>query len=88
MGHMIELDEAIDNLGYLRLSTTKRFTRHLGNALSDEVVQEAHSLGLLEGEQIRLAPHKTRKRLWLLRIPGSRRVLSAVYNRLFAILYR
>jgi len=32
MGSMIELDEAIDNLGYLRLSTAKRYTRHLGNS--------------------------------------------------------
>jgi hypothetical protein len=88
MGSMIELDEAVDDLGYLRLATTARYTRHLGNALSSDVAQEARSLGLLEGEQIQVIPRKARKRPWLLRVPGSRRVLSAVYNRLFAILYR
>jgi glycosyltransferase involved in cell wall biosynthesis len=88
MGHMIELDEAIDNLGYLRLSTPKRYTRHLGNALSANVVQEAWSLGLLAGEQVRLVPRQAYRKPWLLRIPGSRRLLSFMYNRLFAILYR
>ncbi len=33
MGSMIELDQAIDDLGYLRLSTVQRYTRHLGNTL-------------------------------------------------------
>ncbi|MBN1147675.1 MAG: glycosyltransferase [Anaerolineales bacterium] len=88
MGHMVELDEAIDNLGYLRLSTIKRYTRHLGNALSDDAEREARSLGLLDGEQVQLAARKARKRPWLLRIPGSRRALSAIYKRLFDILYR
>jgi glycosyltransferase involved in cell wall biosynthesis len=88
MGHMIELDEAIDNLGYLRLSTAKRYTRHLGNALSEDVVQEARSLGLWQGEEVWLAPRQAYRKPWLLRIPGSRRLLSFMYNRLFAILYR
>jgi glycosyltransferase involved in cell wall biosynthesis len=97
MGSMIELDEAIDNLGYLRLSTVDRFTRHLGNTLSDAVVSEAKALGLpAKGntEEIK-APLKqetrriiARKRHWFLRMPGGRRILTRVYDRIFDILYR
>jgi glycosyltransferase involved in cell wall biosynthesis len=109
MGHMLELDEAVDNLGYLRLSTTQRYTRHLGNALSEQVIQEAQALGLLSADNGRIknirrqtggtssadrGSGKNSKRYfvpprhWLLRIPGSRRILLAAYKRLFDILYR
>ncbi len=92
MGSMIELDEAIDNLGYLRLSTVDRYTRHLGNALSQEVLSEARALGLLTGEEIQAAAsakhaRQAGKRHWLLRIPGGRRLLTALYSRLFEILH-
>jgi glycosyltransferase involved in cell wall biosynthesis len=93
MGAMIELDEAVDNLGYLRLSTVDRYTRHLGNVLSEDVIQEAQALGLLdrEGDPSQMASftsHRDREKHWLLRIPGGRRLLSAMYKRLFVILYR
>jgi glycosyltransferase involved in cell wall biosynthesis len=88
MGSMIELDEAIDNLGYLRLSTVERYTRHLGNALSAEVIAEAHGLGLAVGASGTPSAGVSRRRHWLLRLPGSRRVLSGLYRRLFKILYR
>jgi glycosyltransferase involved in cell wall biosynthesis len=93
MGSMVELDEAVDNLGYLRLSTGKRYTRHLGNALSQEVLDDAVALGLLKkdeiiGQNTRITQPRSGKRHWLLRIPGARRILSALYNRLFTILYR
>jgi hypothetical protein len=97
MGSMIELDEALDNLGYLRLSTASRFTRHLGNTLSEAVIEEALALGLLEKgnvdkRKMRLKPEagriKARKRHWTLWLPGGRRILTRVYNRIFDILYR
>jgi glycosyltransferase involved in cell wall biosynthesis len=92
MGSMIELDEAIDNLGYLRLSTARRYTRHLGNSLSESVRREAGDLGLrveTGSQPISSKPTgRGRKRPWLLRIPGSRKVFMAIYNRLFDILYR
>ena len=91
MGHMIELDQAIDDLGYLRLSTVQRYTRHLGNALSHEVLEEAHKHGLMTGSGGgRKIKDKGRggKRHWALRLPGSRRFLVAAYKRLFDILYR
>lgn len=88
MGSMIELDQAVDNLGYLRLSTVERYTRHLGNALSAEVIAEARALGLDFEAGAAVAAAKRRGKPWLLRLPGSRRVLSWLYQRLFNILYR
>lgn len=90
MGWMIELDEAVDRLGCLRLSTTQRFTRHLGNSLSPQVIQEAIQMGLLDPNQpvpAAGAAGRKRKRPWLLRIPGSRRIFHAAYKRLFDLLY-
>jgi glycosyltransferase involved in cell wall biosynthesis len=93
MGSMIELDEAVDNLGYLRLSTASRYTRHLGNKISDEVRREATEMGLLDGIDALIAAkkpdsgHRERRRRWLLRIPGSRRLFSSIYKRLFELLY-
>jgi glycosyltransferase involved in cell wall biosynthesis len=90
MGSMLELDQAVDDLGYLRLSTAERYTRHLGNALSPEVLREARQLGLLDQDGVTPAVRtfpKTRKRHWLLRLPAGRRLLSALYRRLFDILY-
>jgi len=92
MGMMIELDEAIDNLGYLRLSTANRYTRHLGNSLSEAVRGEAARMSLLDAPGAPRASIKSaakgRKKHWLLHLPGSRKLLMAVYNRLFNILYR
>jgi glycosyltransferase involved in cell wall biosynthesis len=90
MGHMVELDEAVDSLGYLRLSTANRYTRHLGNALSQAVLEEAQALGLLAAHEAMptTTSSRYRKKHWLLRIPGSRRILSTLYKRLFDILYQ
>lgn len=87
MGSMIELDEAVDNQGRLRLSTLLRYTRHMGNALSPEMLGEARALGL-DPESTSLPAHSARKRRPILRIPGARRLLSAAYRRLFEILYQ
>jgi hypothetical protein len=94
MGAMIELDEAVDQAGYLRLSTTQRFVRHMGNTISPDLLKTAQSLNLsttnLQGDNqgaISAESRRQRKRPAILRIPGSRRVLSWVYHRLFKILY-
>lgn len=94
MGAMIELDEAIDQAGYLRLSTSQRFVRHIGNTLSADILKTARSLNLVTATDtdnglpvVSASPRINRKRPWLLRIPGSRRVLSGLYHRLFKILY-
>jgi glycosyltransferase involved in cell wall biosynthesis len=88
MGSMIELDQAVDDLGCLRLSTLERYTRHLGNTLSPEVIAEARSLGLAVDASAASSEGKHGRKHWLLRLPGSRRFLSGLYRRLFKILYR
>ena len=91
MGAMLELDEAIDCLGYLRLSTSQRFTRHLGNRLSAEIGQEAAQMGLMQGSVEDPAASSLRKQTerkhWLLHLPGARKVLHSLYRRLFDILF-
>ncbi len=84
MGAMVEMDEAIDRRGYLRLSTSQRYTRHLGNVLSPGVIEEAEALGIrVDGNGVTLQRHPH----WLMRLPGSRRVLRALYDHLFRVLH-
>ena len=84
MGHMVELDEAMDANGYLRLSTVERYTRHLGNTISPEVALEAQMVSLsTEGSRLHTKP---RRRPLLLRVPGAPRLLRLLYNRLFRLL--
>jgi glycosyltransferase involved in cell wall biosynthesis len=87
MGSMIELDQAVDNLGCLRLSTVERYTRHLGNALSADVLAEARALGLAVEGGAAPVVSKRKNKHWLLRLPGARRVLAGLYQRLFKVLY-
>jgi len=82
MGQMRELDAAIDSLGYLRLSTTSRYVRHIGNLITPDLADEVRSLGVEATK-----PLRTTRRHWLLRIPGMGRLLWALYNRLFYILH-
>lgn len=84
MGDMIRLDEAVDGLGYLRLSTVERTTRHLGNTISPDLVEEARSVGL----QLEAKPVSGRAGMhWMVRLPGSRRVLRKIYDNLFRLLH-
>lgn len=98
MGHMLELDQAIDDLGYLRLSTTTRTARHLGNTLSPQILTDAQNLGLkseslakhtdnLEHPAAVTSQRKSSRRHWLTSIPGARRLLVWAYKRLFDMLY-
>lgn len=85
MGEMIELDEAVDSQGYLRLSTVDRYVRHMGNALSPEMAASAKKLGLEVGETV--IPGKISKH-WLLHLPGARSIIRTVYDHAFHILHR
>jgi len=89
MGSMIELDEAVDRLGYLRLSTAQRYTRHIGNRISDELHDEAESFGLrgINQKTSGTRRHAAGKKHWLLKVPGGRRGIQALYCKLFDILY-
>jgi hypothetical protein len=94
MGHMLELDQAVDDLGYLRLSTTRRYTRHLGNTLSPGIIAEAEQLGVTSSfsgnpssQTDGITVAEKSRRHWAVRIPGMRRVLMWTYKRLFDLLY-
>lgn len=85
MGKMIDMDERFDHQGLLRLSTTRRYTRHIGNALTDRLLDEiaAQNLIPLGGSSAR----STRaKKHWILRIKGAGRILRWLYDRLFNII--
>lgn len=85
MGEMIELDEAVDRAGYLRLATTQRFVRHMGNVLSPDMVAAAKGLDLKVGAPV---PPAAAGRHWLMRVPGARRLIKFIYNRTFDVLHR
>lgn len=82
MGQMVELDEAIDAAGHLRLSTVDRYTRHIGNLITADLREEAQRMGLDPGRERKFS----RRSYPLARLPGARRVLVGLYNRLFKIL--
>jgi len=84
MDGLVELDESVDRLGYLRLCTPDRYTRHIGNTLSPEIAAEAQRLGYeLSGE----IPDISEGKHWLLKIPGSGRILWPLYRWLFKVLH-
>ncbi len=85
MGEMVEMDENLDRLGYLRLSTTDRYTRHIGNVLTQTIREDIQRMNL----PVAPAPHTNygrRKKHWLHNVRGSGRVLRWLYDRLFRII--
>jgi glycosyltransferase involved in cell wall biosynthesis len=88
MGQMYELDVAIDEGGYMRLSTLERTTRHMGNIVSPRMVQDAVRLGLkIETSQVQhtvSGRHSIFRRM--LRWRFMRYLLQGLYNRLFWLL--
>jgi hypothetical protein len=84
MGHMVELDEAVDAQGVLRLSTIQRYTRHIGNVVSPALAEEVSQMGIqVEGKIVSRRP----KRHWILNIPRMRPLLEKIYSKLYEILY-
>lgn len=81
MDSLVPLEERVDQMGYLRLSTTGRFCRHIGNTISRQVMDEFHSVNV----DIR-STAVIKKRHWLLKIPGMGRFLWALYDTLFRML--
>jgi hypothetical protein len=85
MGKMIELEENIDHLGYLRLSTPEPVTRLLGNVISPENAAEAKRLGLMaeDGTQKTLKIGPTQR---MMRNPLIKRLALGIYNRLHILI--
>ena len=90
MGLMDELDVAVNQAGYLRLTTRQRTTQHMGNTLGPEF---ATQLGMeIEASQPALALTSKRGRWarWRRKFLLSRPVrwfLLGVYSRLFKLLH-
>jgi hypothetical protein len=84
MGDMVEFDTRLDDLGCLRLSTPERYVRHIGNTINQEVREEARALGL---EEISSSELPVTKKHWILYLPRSRKILKAIYNWLFRVLF-
>ncbi len=85
MDGLVTLDESVDSLDYLRLTTPRRYSRHIGNTISREIQQEAGELGLnTDGE----VPNVQEFEHWILKIPGSGRVLWPMYRWLFKVLHK
>jgi hypothetical protein len=86
MGEMLELDEAVNRSGYLRLSTSQRTAQHIGNRLSEEL---AAGLPATLGAP---APSYSRPggpRGWWRRLLGwtpVRSLLLGLYSRLFHLI--
>jgi hypothetical protein len=85
MDGLVSLDESVDNMGYMRLSTPDRYTRHIGNALSQEIINEAEKLGYSVVGDVQDLQEKEH---WILRIPGSGRILWPLYRWLFKVLHK
>ncbi|MFO8036875.1 MAG: glycosyltransferase family A protein [Anaerolineales bacterium] len=83
MGGVVEMDQRVDEMGLLRLSTPGRVTRHIGNAISPELRKEVEMLGL----ELDAPIHRATKKHWLLTIPGSGRLLRSLYDWLFKVLH-
>lgn len=88
MGQMHELDLELDAGGYLRLSTMERTTRHMGNLIGSTMAEEATLLGVsVDGTKASPvgAPRRSIS-AGLVQVKPIRRLLLALYDRLFWIL--
>lgn len=85
MDGLVALDESVDALGYLRLTTPDRYTRHIGNAISSEIHQVVEELGIQVEVNVSDIQEKGH---WLLRVPGSGRILWPIYRWLFKVLHK
>ncbi len=84
MDGLVALDESIDALGYLRLTTPVRYAQHIGNAVSAEIQQTVQELRIQT--QVTISGIEEAEH-WLLRIPGSGRILWPIYRWLFKVLH-
>ncbi len=85
MGKMIELENAVDQLGYLRLSTPAPVTRLLGNVISTENASEARRLGLSAQTGAITKPNAGLFSR-LIRLPIIKRFTLGLYNRLHILI--
>lgn len=85
MGKMIELENTVDQLGYLRLSTPSSVTRLLGNVISADNAAEAQRLGLSAQAGVIIKPN-VRFFSRIFRLPLINRLALGLYNRLHILI--
>jgi glycosyltransferase involved in cell wall biosynthesis len=86
MGGMLEMDEAVNRAGYLRLGTRLRTAQHLGNRLSEEL---AAGLPARIGTANMRRPGSAGSPRWwrqFLRWRPVRSILLGIYSRLFHLI--
>lgn len=81
MGRMVELDDRMDDKGYLRLTTYEQTMRLLGNAIDEEVKALAASQGIITTAAIALQDQVKNGGFW------SNRLVSSLAQRLINWLY-
>jgi glycosyltransferase involved in cell wall biosynthesis len=84
MGQMVELDAAVDKLGYMRLSTRQPMTRLLGNTLDAESEKLARTYGL-EAKKVELKK-SSGVFGWFFRRSFVKRIARYIYNRLYRVI--
>jgi glycosyltransferase involved in cell wall biosynthesis len=84
MGRMRELDEQVDQLGYLRLNTPEPVTRLIGNVVSPEMAEQARQDGL-EAQAVEV---NLKVGFWtrLFRVAPFKGLAWKVYNWLFKVI--
>jgi hypothetical protein len=84
MGGMNELDNSVDQAGFLRLTTLGRTTRLIGNLVSPEMKALAAEYSI-RVRATRIPQKRSRRRGWTRSRP-VRWFLQGIYNRLFGLL--
>lgn len=85
MGGMTDFDDAVDDAGYLRLTTAERMVKNIGGVVTPELRTEASGLGLHPDEDMARKPRVGIGRA-LVKWKPVRWLLQGVYNRLFWLL--
>jgi len=83
IGGVVELDRTVDRMGYLRLSTKERYTRHIGNALDDDFRNAASELAGTAD----ISWKESGRKPWITKVPGVLFLLRRIYHWLFRVLY-
>lgn len=86
MGRMVEMDDRMDALGYLRLTTYPQTMRLLGNVIDDEVSELARRDGIIAASATSNAKPRKRAGLWQNRF--VRASIQKLINKLYQLLHQ
>jgi len=86
MGKMIELENRIDKMGFLRLTTNESVTRLLGNKLDENTLPAGYSIGNPKGYVLPVQK-KIKSNNWIKRNIFLNKILQRLYNWLHRYLF-